>query len=460
MCGFDLVGIILTVKWPYQEPEIIFYHPPSSFSILNEKNVIQTKECFGHECSKLAPLILPSDSALWNKMSDLVIESKDFQHRFVFFPSSTIHTKSLNQTLFNNIQKKININNRNLKLDKFIESFSVTLVFIASTLINYEFIEEKLFRIASTLLSCEIANNFISVEILRSNETSFEYLKNLYKSCQNNKGGASIGSEHINLSGSERSNLQEHIFSIVEKNNRLSKKLIKYFTRLKIDCNDFTVTPSKPHQFFSSIDNNCLQNPVESSYDELTFYIDKSKLSNIYKENELINEISNIADPHLSIRDISVELLEQPSNILKVCQKLITKKVAKVLEIIRYDKVYVICPDSIKTQVNRFNLKYRDIIDWKGCNPLILISSFFCNGKKLCDVRSELVEFFQKFTREKRASERLIYYPYESSDKIYSSNRDEALKIVKSIISWLYVNGCIEVKYSTNAPNDNIDLFK
>ncbi|KAH8584664.1 uncharacterized protein ELE39_000615 [Cryptosporidium sp. chipmunk genotype I] len=439
MSGCDLVGIILTVKWPYQEPEVIFHYPPSSFSVLNEKNIIPIKECFGLECSKLAPLILPSDSELWNKMSDLVIESREFQHRFVFFPSSTTNSKFLNQASSNNDRKKINLNNENPKLDKFIESFSITLVFIASTLINYEFIEEKLFKIASSLLSYEIVNNFISREILKSNEISFEYLKNLYKTGQNNKDGLAIGSDHINLIGLERSNLQEHISSIVEKNNRLVKKLIKYYSGLKIDCDNFMVNPSKSHYFYSFIDKNCFHNPVKGSYDELTIFIDKNKLSNIYKENELINEISKISDPHLSIRDISIELLEQPSNILQICQKLITKRVAKVLEIIRYDKAYTIYPDAIKTQVNEFNLEFKDIIDWKGCNPLILISSFFCSGKKLCDVKSELVEFFQRFTKVKKISERFIYYPYESSDSIYSSNRDEASKIAKSIISWLFL---------------------
>ncbi|OII74619.1 uncharacterized protein cubi_00172 [Cryptosporidium ubiquitum] len=452
MSGGDLVGIILTVKWPYQEPEIVFYHPSNSFSILNEKNVIPIKKCFGLECSKLAPLILPSDSQLWNKMSDLVIESREFQHRFVFFPSSTISNKLLSRVSSVNDQKKIiNPNNENLKLDKFIESFSITLVFIASTFIKYEFVEEKLFKIVNALLSCEVTNNFISREIFKSNEVSLECIKNIYKAGHNNKDNISVGSDHNKLGRLERSNLQEHISSLIEKNNKLVKKLIKYYLGLRIDYGDVMVVPPKSCYLNCFKNKNHIRNPLEDSYDELTIFIDKTKLSNIYKENELINEILKVADPHLSIRDISIELLEHPSDILKICQKLISKRVATVMEKIRYDKVYAIYPEVIKIQLNQFNLEFKNIIDWRGCNPLILISSFFCNGKKLFDVRNELVEFFQKFAGGKKVSEQFVYYPYGSSKNIYSSSHDESLKIVKSIISWLYVNGCITIKYPNNA---------
>lgn len=451
MSGGDLVGIILTVKWPYQEPEVIFHHPPGYFSILNEKNVIPIKKCFGFECSKLAPLILPSDSHLWNKMSDLVVESREFQHRFVFFPSSTIN-ELLNQVSFSDNMEKIkNLNNENFKLDKFIESFSITLVFVASCSIRYEFIEEKLFKIVNSLLLSEVTNNFISKEIFKSSEVLFDYLRKLYNNDQNSEDMLVLTNQ-IDLNGFERSNLQEQIFSIIEKNNKLVKKLIKYYSSLKNDCDDAMVTiSSNPHYFNSLTNRYYFETSLEDLYNELTIFINKTKLSNIYKENELINEISKVTDPHLSIRDISIELLEQPSNILKICQRLISKRVAKAAEIIKYDKVYTIYPENIKTQFDKFDLEFKNTIDWRGCKPLILISSFFCNGKKLCDVRNELVEFFQKFAIKKRAPGRFIYYPYELSNNIYSSNYDEALRIVKSIISWLYVNGCITVKYPDNA---------
>lgn len=451
MSGDNPVGIILTVKWPYQEPEIIFHHPPSSFSISTEKSVSPIKECFGLECSKLAPLILPSDSQLWNKMSDLVVESKEFQHRFIFFPSSTIKNKCVNKVSNNNTLKKMEFHIENFKLNKFIESFSITLVFIASAFINYESIQKILFKMVNSFLSCEVANNFISREILKCNENSFDYIRNLCKSVRNNMDEELSGHDKMNVTGLERNSSQEQISSIIETKNGLARKLIKYFSNIRIDDKDIATMSTKSHSPNKLI-NSCIENLEDDSYDQLTIFLDKEKLSRIYNENELINEIFKVADPHLSIRDISIELLEQPSNILNICQKLISKGIAKVANIISYDKVYTLYPEMIEMQMNKFNLEFKDTFDWRGCNPLILISSFFCNGKKLKYVRKELVEFFQVFSSRKKMIKHLIYYPYEPPNGIHSSSIDETFKTVKSIISWLFINNCIVDNCTTSAP--------
>ncbi|KAJ1610560.1 hypothetical protein OIY81_341 [Cryptosporidium canis] len=446
----SLVGIILTVKWPYQEPEIIFHYPPSSISTLNGQNVNHNKECFGQECSKLAPLILPSDSQLWNKMSDLVIESKEFQYRFTFFPCTLIKNKYTDKALIDQVIQDAKFSTDSLILNKSIEAFSISLVFIASAFINYEFVQKKVIEIVNSLLICEVANNFISKEILKNNETSIRSQKitsDSGKSCVN---GIFHFKEQRNIYGIE-TNQSEQLSSTIETTNRLAKKLIQYYSSIEIEHN-ITIISSRLKSSNEFANYYIWDGSTEDLYDKLTIFIDKEKLSKIYNENELINEISKVADPHLSIRDISVELLEHPSNILSICQKLISKGIAKVTTKIRYDKVYILCPEMIKVQINNFNLEFKDKFDWKGCNPLILASSFFCNGKKLLDVKKELIEFFQAHICQKKTTKDLIYYPYEQQNNTHSSCPDKALEITKSIISWLFIHNCIIDQCPSNAP--------
>ncbi|KAF7457717.1 hypothetical protein HWI79_1804 [Cryptosporidium felis] len=437
----EIIGIILAIKWPYQEPEIIFYYPPSSFTILMEKCPIKkVKNCFGLLCSKLAPLILPSDPQLWNKTSDLVIESKEFQHRFIFFPISTARSPNLSNTILDS-KKDCNSSSKCIKLKKHIESFSITLVFDASVDLNSEFIYEKLNAIVNSFAIDEVADGFVSREILQISEFSLEDIENAHKRYIDSTNSAA---DDFDSEITDNSYLQINYSQIIEERSRMVKKLIKFYSNLKNDYSDLKYCSKNTHNCSCEIKIANEDKYIKENLDKLTVIVKNDKLSITSNENELLNEFIKIVDPHMSILDISKELLESPSNILDLCNSLIIKNAAKITEIVTYDKIYVIVPEIIKIKMNNFNTEFNCIIDWRGCNPLTTISSFFCKGMRLNEIKDEINEFFRINTKCNSESEPKIYCPYESRNIIQYPTNDHALNSTKLVISWLVVNGCIE----------------
>ncbi|KAH7646917.1 hypothetical protein FG379_002608 [Cryptosporidium bovis] len=486
MAKVGISGIIFTVKWPYQVPEIILQYPPN---LTNEfkfiRAAIPTRECFGLEASKLAPLILPTNSLLWNKASELVIESKKCQNRFLFFPSSTSSSSLLFCKCPDNKQP-ISSGSRYIREPKYpkkyIESFSVTLVLDASTELKYDFIEKKLSGFATKLLKSETKIGLISSEAIKVNEIIFEFFKNRNKhkresdtkktttdslaightvdKIQNNldinpifghdknininKNETRFSKENGNIDYSvnlhsmqsdlENSCNDEYII-IEGERSQLAKELGFFVRKLIKDYSSYIFSLDKIEICKCCISDTNKFELNENNCDKISIIIDHEKLTDYSGNSESIQQLTKAADPHLSIKDISIELLEPLSVIIDLSKHLVSRGVAMFCEKINYERNYIVASDAVKYKMSEFKAKFYNIINWRGCNPLVTICSFFCKGNNLFIVKNEISEFLEKYSESNRNLESRIYSPYKLMNSFDDSITYETEETTKSIVS-------------------------
>ncbi|KAH8739567.1 hypothetical protein FG386_001124 [Cryptosporidium ryanae] len=493
MAEIEIFGIIFTVKWPYQVPEIVLQYRNNSRNNLKSLSAsVPTRECFGIEVSKLAPLILPTDSLLWNKVSELVVESEKYQNRFLFYPSfmsnnSASFIEQICQSQTHDSRLRYIRGYKNPR--KYIESFSVTLVLDASIELKYDFIEKKLTRFAMKLLKSESRIGLISSEVIKLNEIMFESFKNRNKQMKelnvekttsndlflNHIVNRTFDSFNINQT-STYSQIKKVNESYIHSNMKGSNDNIINLTNIKsvLDHNyndEYIIIEGERSQlaielgffikklikeysgYIFSLDKTeickCISSGVHKleldhiNCDKISIIIDNEKLSGNLSNSELIQKLIKISDPHVSIKEISTELLEPLPVIIDLSEHLVSRGAATFCETIDYERKYIIVSGATKYKMCEFNTTFSSIIEWRGCNPLMLICSFFCKGNNLFIVKNEIAEFLEKYSKVDKNFESIIYSPYKLINNLEDSNENKNEKISRSIISWLVINKCI-----------------
>ncbi|EEA07478.1 uncharacterized protein CMU_036520 [Cryptosporidium muris RN66] len=454
MSESGIVGIILTVKWSSQEPEIVFHFPSDSYEILpHYRATFPSWLCFGIESSKLAHLILPSEAFLWDKLSDLVIETNSNCYRFMFFPCSSpfevigVYGNCGNR---NNTLQQESINNyvsqyKNSQ-KSFIENFSVCLVLNATSHFDFQVIEELMKSLTYTLINAEASIGMLSSEVEVINYIIFEYFEDKEKFNLEAQQIPNMEGLSLEIIATEKSPNKDGncLMSNIENKSILAQQFVKLYKSLNYDYKNFIFSLNNGFIRSDMLNLKSKFIPLEYNWNETSLSVDYHKICNTHDTSKLLELIIEISDPHLSIKEISNELLEPLSSVLRCCYHLVNNDIARFIDKIDYRKKYVLVNSNVQHKIEAFSKEFNSNIDWKSCCPLIVICSFFCNGDELSIIKKKLVQFCLKYPYISKF-DHYIDTAYNNNKYLLTFPKRDVQVLVTSIISWLVNNHCITI---------------